>query len=136
MLLACIFERKNLLGGGWRGKRLLRRSAEFRSRYAIASKTKRAIFGHHAGVTFGDRRVGDDEGVVERAANQDFRAVENVGNLLVTIRRDFDEMRAGVQIFIRGQRKIGGAQEIGIEFLNRDNFWDVDWGAAEAVVWR
>jgi len=34
----------------------------------------------------------------------------------------------------RQQRKIGEAQEIGIEFLDRDNFWGVDWSAAEAVV--
>jgi len=29
----------------------------------------------------------------------------------------------------RRQRKIGGVQEIGIEFLDRDNFWNMDWSS-------
>ncbi len=32
------------------------------------------------------------------------------------------------------RRKLGGSQEIRIEFLDRNNFWDVDWSAADAVV--
>ncbi len=56
------------------------------------------------------------------------------GEILLVVRLDTErQVQARVA---RRQRKIGGVQEIGIEFLNRDNFWGVDWSAAEAVVLR
>src|SRR3989454_11149284 len=54
------------------------------------------------------------------------------GEILLVVRLDTErQVQARVA---RRQRKIGGVQEIGIEFLDRDNFWGVDWRAAEAVV--
>ena len=54
------------------------------------------------------------------------------GEILLVVRLDTErQVQARVA---RRQRKIGGVQEIGIEFLDRDNFWGVDWSAAETVV--
>src|SRR5262245_22196410 len=59
------------------------------------------LHGHQFGVTFGDGRVLDDEGIIERAADRDFRFVEDVCDALYTESRDRDEMRTGVEVFFR-----------------------------------
>ncbi len=54
------------------------------------------------------------------------------GEILLVVR--LDTGRQAQARVARRQRKIGGAQEIGVEFLDRDNFWNVDWSSAEPVV--
>ena|SRR2546425_82465 len=54
------------------------------------------------------------------------------GEILLVVRMDSGR-QAQARVAWRW-RKVGGPQEIGIEFLDRDNFWGVDWSAAEAVV--
>ena len=49
------------------------------------------------------------------------------GEILLVVRMDTGrQVQARVA---RRQRKIGGVQEIGIEFLDHDNFWNMDWSS-------
>ena len=54
------------------------------------------------------------------------------GEILLVVRMDTGR-QAKARVAWR-LRRIGQPQEIGIEFLDHDNFWDVDWSAGEAVV--
>src|SRR2546422_1983892 len=54
------------------------------------------------------------------------------GEILLVVRMDTGR-QAQARVAWRLHR-IGQPQEIGIEFLDHNNFWDVDWSAAEAVV--
>ncbi len=49
------------------------------------------------------------------------------GEILLVVR--LDTGRQAQARVARRQRKIGGVQEIGIEFLDRDNFWNMDWSS-------
>lgn len=65
---------------------------------AAAQIIKRVFvrFGDDAGIGFGNGWVFDDEGVVERAPDQDFVFVENIGDALFAFGKDSDEVQAGV----------------------------------------
>ncbi len=54
------------------------------------------------------------------------------GEILLVVRMDTGR-QAQARVAWR-RRTIGGPQEIGIEFLDRDNFWELDWSTAEPTV--
>ena len=53
------------------------------------------------------------------------------GETLLVVRKDTGQQTRAQVLF--GNSNLSGRQEIGIEFLDWENFWDLDWEAGEST---
>ena len=53
------------------------------------------------------------------------------GETLLVVRKDTGQQTRAQVLF--GNSNLSGRQEIGIEFLDCENFWDLDWEATEST---